>query len=180
MNGKLKKKGLRKPPKQAKRSSREVIVKKRGRPKGSKNKPKEVSKVSKVLRSKAAQEKPKRGRPKGSKNKPKEPVPTPVVVIPEARPIKPSRKNICKPAPVRVEPSRNEKKLSEEHPLVETVKWLMKYMSPNELNYYRTRANRLNMPQTILMANDVLSIFNVQDNEIKKQIKTYFENESNR
>ncbi len=123
--------------------SRPVV--RRGRPKGSKNKPK-LSHTADAVKPAELQQVRRRGRPKGSKNKPKE-----AQVAPPVNPVQEVQ--------------------TEDHPLLKAVKWLEKYMHPIELQYYRTRANKAGVPLHVAMASDVLGFFNVQDPEICKQIK---------
>jgi hypothetical protein len=126
-------------------------VRRRGRPKGAKNKPK-ISNTADAVNPAVApvvQLVRRRGRPKGAKNKPK--------VAQTAIPVEPQ-------LPVQ------EVQL-EEHPLLKAVKWLEKYMHPCELQYYRNRANKAGVSLPVAMASDILGFFNVQNPEICKQIK---------
>jgi len=126
-----------------------IDTKKRGRPKGSKNKPKKpitpaVCEVGK-----------KRGRPKGAKNKPRvdrlcvETKSTAVKLV-KAKPAKP--------------PEAYELLYALAH-------WLEKKMHPSEMQYYRSRATKLGCSIQQAVISDILGFFNVQDLEINKQIK---------
>jgi hypothetical protein len=118
----------------------------RGRPKGSKNKPKDSNPP--VVVDKIAK---KRGRPKGSKNKPKD---SEVEIVTEA---KQSSSLIAAE--------------KEAHPLLQAAEWLEKYMSVVELAHYRRRAAKNEMSLHCAMVHDILGIFNVRDPEICKQLK---------
>jgi hypothetical protein len=159
------------------------LPKKRGRPKGAKNKPKPTTHV-------VAEKRP-RGRPKGAKNKPKEQEAPTVIAIkkPRGRP-KGSKNKIAAPeaskpdvketVPVKVKKRANSVESCEKpiHPLIPAILWLEKTMHPSQLQYYRSRANKLELPQTsattavqTAIASDILGFFNVQDPEICKQVK---------
>jgi hypothetical protein len=138
-----------------------VVQKKRGRPKGSKNKPKSIPATSPVKR---------RGRPKGSKNKPKE-VTSVVSVAPVEPPKKPRVSARVEKSTRQDTPKPATKQGEQAHPLVSAVQYLEKYMSPQEAQYYQRRASRLNLPARSLMVQDILSIFNIQDAELKKTLK---------
>ena len=160
----------------------------RGRPKGSKNKPK-ISHSVDVVRPAVTHQAKKRGRPKGAKNKPKsspavENIKTTTVqkkrirIHTEAEKIseapkkrgRPSKVPQCAASPSRApKPEKNTQ--LEEHPLLKALKWLEKYMHPTEMQYYRSRATKLGVSLHVAMASDVLGLFNVQDPEICKQIK---------
>jgi hypothetical protein len=159
----------------------------RGRPKGSKNKPKALS-----LYLETATEPPKakgrRGRPKGAKNKPKIPQAEPVVKGKRGRP-KGAKNKPREPAPSTLEPAVSRKivvnkkdnivtaaiqsleAVQDNHPLLVAVKWLEKNMHPTEVQYYRGRANKTGVSLHVAMASDLLGFFNVQNPEICKQIK---------
>lgn len=151
----------------------------RGRPPGSKNKPKDIvtAEVGAVIVKKS------RGRPKGSKNKPKDEQ-KPTILEPKKR----GRKKKEQPAVVSEEPKKRrgrppkvkaetqatvvavEDKIKE-HPLLEAVKWIEKSMHHTEVQYYRSRASKAGVTLHVAMASDILGFFNVQDPEINKQIK---------
>lgn len=150
-------------------------TKKRGRPKGAKNKPKTLHQENKP--------KGKRGRPKGSKNKPK---PEKVVVLVKGkrgRPKGSKNKNKsesiqippiaqpCKKKELRVHVTPQALKPSEEHPLFATAKWLAKNMHDAETQHYHRRASRNNVSFDHAVISDILGFFNVKDPEILKLIK---------
>jgi hypothetical protein len=175
-------------------------IKKRGRPKGAKNKPKlpPVAVVDKVL---VEFKKPGRGRPKGAKNKPKLPVQAfsiaaPLIIAADkpkrGRPkgalnkpkvsqpavVSPSIKKRGRP---RKEPPVQEVQVKtpqsvvttelEAHPVLLAAKWIEKHMHPTEVDYYRRRASRNAVSLHSAMVSDILGFFNVQNAEICKQIK---------
>ena len=129
------------------------IPRKRGRPKGSKNKPKYPQPPVKVASIPEAPKK-KRGRPKGAKNKQKT-----EVAIPQ------------KPIAAQAIPATPEMNYCS------SVAWLIEHMSTAELQYYRKRANRLEESLNAVIAADILSFLNVQDPTIRKKIKTHLEND---
>lgn len=133
-------------------------VKRRGRPKGAKNKIKSLEGES-SLPSKVDGEVKRRGRPKGAKNKaspPQEEQAAPRV--------------IASPVVVEAYIANVEDKL-ETHPVMEAAKWLEKRMPVIEVQYYRTRASKQGITLTSAVSLGILSLFNVQDPEIRKQIK---------
>lgn len=138
-------------------NKKDAAAPRRGRPKGSKNKPKNIPVPTppvEVVRK-------KRGRPKGSKNKPKAdstPLPVPVPVAVERKPQRKEVLPVCK-KPVM-------------QPLQDAVCWLLSKMHPSEVQYYRKRASKLELDLEKTMALDLLAFFNVQDQELRKQIKT--------
>jgi len=145
----------------------------RGRPKGAKNKPKDLVVV------KSTTEEPKRrGRPKGAKNKPKLASLLELVKFKpnsEEPPQKKKRGRPSRPASILAAPI-NEKPQPpadslDNHPLSLAAKWLEKNMHPNEMQYYRTRANKNGVSLRYLMVSDMLGFFNVQNSDICKQIK---------
>ena len=126
-----------------------IGTKKRGRPKGAKNKPKHPPAPTERVVVK------KRGRPKGAKNKPRvdrfcaETKPTPEKLV-KAKPAKPP----------------------EAYELLHALAhWLEKKMHPSEMQYYRSRATKLGCSVQQAVISDILGFFNVQDLEINKQIK---------
>lgn len=148
---------------------------KRGRPKGAKNKPKVDNLV-------IVKEKRSRGRPKGAKNKPKQDsilvkakerkssVPC-ISVNPAKKPPGRPRKN-GPPAPAHIKlKGEQENNTKLEHPLLAAINWLEKHMHHNELQYYRGRASKMSSTLHNAIASDILGFFNVQDPEICKQIK---------
>ena len=158
----------------------------RGRPKGSKNKPK-ISQTIEIVKPVTIQQ-VKRGRPKGAKNKPKvSPVTESVkpIVVEKKRSRKPEVEKPSIPPKKRGRPFKIPQSTVpivkaqkpaqdvqlEDHPLLKAVKWLEKYMHPSEMQYYRNRANKLGVSLSVAMASDILGLFNVQNPEICKQIK---------
>jgi hypothetical protein len=148
--------------------------KKRGRPKGTKNKPKlpqKETQLQKRGRPKGAKNKPKvdkvevlakgrRGRPKGSKNKPKsEPKQVPCIA------------QQVKKKELRVHAIPQALKVDEEHPLFTTAKWLAKNMHDAETQHYHRRASRNNVTFDHAVISDILGFFNVKDPEILKLVK---------
>ena len=122
------------------------IKRSRGRPKGSKNKPKET----KIIQNDGVVK--KRGRPKGSKNKTTQPEETlPQVEVSSSF-----------TAPVTTEG---------EHPLITAVKWIEKHMHISQMQYYKSRAVRNETSVHFAMAADILGFFNVQNADILKSIK---------
>lgn len=150
----------------------------RGRPPGSKNKPK-VTSIEVV-----AVVKKGRGRPKGAKNKSKDEQ-KPILQEPKKRernkPEQPTvvleepKKRRGRPPKVKTEQPQVELAVVEDklkdHPLLEAVKWIEKSMHHTEVHYYRSRANKAGVSLHVAMASDILGFFNVQDPEINKQIK---------
>jgi hypothetical protein len=59
----------------------------------------------------------------------------------------------------------------ETHPVMEAAKWLEKRMPVIEVQYYRTRASKQGITLTSAVSLGILSLFNVQDPEVRKQIK---------
>jgi hypothetical protein len=164
----------------------DVVKKKRGRPKGSKNKAKVDNKEIPL------KEIRKRGRPKGSKNKPKNDDSAQISLkgkYPKDTVTK--RPNLChiaKPTGKRGRPKKQdtiqaaphtkteEQKVSvdatlTEHPLFKAIVWLEKKMHHNELQYYRSRASKIGATLQVAIASDILGFFNVQDAELCKQVK---------
>lgn len=121
------------------------VKRSRGRPKGSKNKPKETKIIQKEGEVK------KRGRPKGSKNK--------TTLEEETLP------------KVEVSSSFTPPTTIEEHPLITAVKWIEKHMHISQVQYYRSRAARNETTMHAAIAADILGFFNVQNAEILKSIK---------
>jgi hypothetical protein len=110
--------------------------------------------------------------------------PTPVVVSPP--PAKRTRRTQAEmaaargevkppaPAPVKVAPPAPIDAIAT-HPIIQAAAWIEKNMSTQELEHYRRRANRREIPLKLAMAMDVLSIFSIPaDADIRKQIKTLF------
>lgn len=145
----------------------------RGRPKGAKNKPKELKATDVSVAPR------KRGRPKGAKNKPKEAIPESLVKFKESDKAPNEKKKRGRPRKVVTtatvvvlqQPTVVAANTMDEHPLVLAAKWLEKNMHPTEMQYYRTRANRNSSPLTTTIVGDILGFFNVQNAEICKQIK---------
>jgi hypothetical protein len=138
-------------------------TRKRGRPKGAKNKPKQIQPVVE------SEFKPKkRGRPKGAKNKPKEPsYVAPAAPKPRGRPKKVTVEPVASSQPQET----NHVDTMDDHPLVLAAKWLEKNMHQHEMQYYRTRASRNGVPLNCAIVSDILGFFNVQNADICKQIK---------
>ena len=149
-----------------------AIKRGRGRPKGAKNKPKELRLAA------VSSEPKKRGRPKGAKNKPKDPAEMLVKLKPrEEDPAPGEAKRRGRPrkvVPVAAstqEPVAVEANSLDNHPLILAARWIEKNMHPTEMQYYRTRANRNGTSLVHTMVGDLLGFFNVQNAEICKQIK---------
>jgi hypothetical protein len=179
MTGKLEKKGSEK----TLTSKPDEPARRRGRPKGAKNKPK-VDKVE-------IKEKRPRGRPPGAKNKPKlAPAPEVIVKGKYLRDVNLNNTRTSltpKPLGKRGRPRKNDIKAEapstrevqkavtvqeqKEHPLFTLIAWLEKNMHHSELQYYRSRANRNGVTLQNAIASDILGFFNVQDAEICKQVK---------
>lgn len=172
----------------------DVIKRGRGRPKGAKNKPKTTSSdasedgtTASPLSINAPERLKRRGRPKGSKNKVKlldGETPPPIKLDGEVkrrgRPKGSKNKatlaqethTVPSVTPVSVEasvPVTEDKQ--ETHPVMEAAKWLEKRMPVIEVQYYRTRASKQGITLTSAVSLGILSLFNVQDPEVRKQIK---------
>lgn len=162
MSEKSKKKGLG--TKTQKTTKVEPVVKKRGRPKGSKNKNKSIPNPTP-----AAVQVKRRGRPKGSKNKLKEVKPLeikqPKIKLPRGRPAKKDK------APVQANVPKAPADALEEHPLFVAAKWLEKKMHSSEMQYYRSRAYKNGMSPQYAIVADLIGFFNIQDSELTKQVK---------
>jgi hypothetical protein len=136
-----------------------VPVKKRGRPKGAKNKPKLPASTQEETPVKVSSG--KRGRPKGSKNKPK---------------VTESFNNVAVPiiqeaSVVKVETPKPTPSVVGEHPIVEAIKWIAQNMHSTQVDYYRRRAVRHEVSMHYSMAADLIGFFNIQDPQLLKQIK---------
>jgi hypothetical protein len=137
-------------------------LKRRGRPKGAKNKPKQPTapEVAIVVKHK--------GRPKGAKNKPKtvcvEPNPKPVIKVSQVKQTEKSLQS-KKPAEVKTPPP------PAEHVLLTAARWIEKNMHPSQVQYYRARASRAGITIHHSMISDILGFFNVRECELTKQIK---------
>jgi hypothetical protein len=147
----------------------QVVKRGRGRPKGAKNKPK----VPKPEHSENPSEQSegfslprRRGRPKGSKNKPKE---TSVVLNTPSLPAEVEAKIIYETQASR--PETFVECTLESHPVVTAAKWLERKMPIVEIQYYKTRAGKQGVSVTNAIAMAILGLFNVQDQEIRKQVK---------
>jgi hypothetical protein len=155
-----------------------TLKRKRGRPKGSKNKTKVDAPV-------IIEKKRSRGRPKGAKNKPKHDsspevkikskkhqadASRDIVVVLKKPPGRPKKNNPPAVAPVKVK-NEQEDKYKNDHPLFSAIAWLEKNMHHNELQYYRSRAGKIGATLQVAIASDILGFFNVQDTELCKQIK---------
>jgi hypothetical protein len=142
------------------------IAKKRGRPKGSKNK---VYVQPELAAAQPVAEAKKRGRPKGSKNK------TTLAAVIKSHeslkePVTVTRRPISASTDITtVHPAVQP--IAEEHPLQIAASWIEKNMHPSEVQYYRSRANRTGTSLRCAMMSDMLGFFNVKDTEINKQVK---------
>jgi hypothetical protein len=177
-----------------------VQVKKRGRPKGAKNKPKPPA-TAIVEKELVEVKKPGRGRPKGAKNKPKltamvlrpaaplmmvedkprrgrpkgaknkpKTIQSMEVVAPIKKRGRPRKEHALPQVQVKIEQPKAADTL-EAHPVLLAAKWLEKHMHPTEVDYYRRRASKNGTPLHCAMVSDILGFFNVQNAEICKQIK---------
>jgi hypothetical protein len=136
-------------------------LKRRGRPKGAKNKPKQPTApvVAIVVKHK--------GRPKGAKNKPK-----PACVEPSLKTaIKVSQVKQTEKSPQAKKPEEVKPPPPAEHVLLTAVRWIEKNMHPSQVQYYRARASRAGITIHHSMISDILGFFNVQECELSKQIK---------
>jgi hypothetical protein len=133
-------------------------VKRRGRPKGSKNKLKSLEGESSSP-DKVAGEVRRRGRPKGAKNKA-------TLTLEEHTVPRVSETPVTVQASIVAPEDR-----SETHPVMEAAKWLEKRMPVIEVQYYRTRASKQGITLTSAVSLGILGLFNVQDPEVRKQIK---------
>jgi hypothetical protein len=154
-------------------SSESVVVIKRGRgrPPGAKNKPKS-SCVLAVVCSDTDSLPKRRGRPKGSKNKN-----TPLREETEAaaKPLKKRGRPRKEPAPTdqTVQQSPSQSIESEIHPLLQAAKWIERKMEhPAQVNYYRRRMASMGASMQAVIAIDILGLFNISDSELRKQIKS--------
>jgi len=156
----------------------------RGRPKGSKNKPKILDIALGMLPPELPRIKGRRGRPKGAKNKPKIPGEPPKIKGKRGRPKGAKNKPKAGIVPTTTAPQTEAKKdkpisvaaqaleiTQDNHPLLIAVRWLEKNMHPTEVQYYRGRASKTGVSLHVAMASDLLGFFNVQNPEICKQIK---------
>lgn len=154
----------------------------RGRPPGSKNKPKQQNGTTENGAVFALPAEPKkRGRPPGSKNKPK--LVGASIIVPQgpegnmgpcAGPVSvqvqiPMKQESPHPT---VRTQSEDQDSVDTHPIIEAAKWLEKKMPIIEQQYYKTRAAKTNTPFTQTVALAILGLFNVQDTEIRKQIKS--------
>ena len=138
----------------------------RGRPPGSKNKPKSLTIATTDLGPKRG-----RGRPKGAKNKPKAGVVVEYKCKEQDVPAQAEQPKKRRGRPPKVETEKKASPVSQEcasqdHPLLEAVRWIEKSMHQTELHYYRSRASRAGVSLHVAMASDILGFFNVQDPEI--------------
>lgn len=132
----------------------------RGRPKGSKNKNKAVvAPVIPVIAIKT------RGRPKGSKNKNTQEIAT------QHKPRKQTGSKFPEEVPSNNRVENQSTQINENHPLLSAVRWLERYTHPAELRYYRSRAAKNGTSLHTAMIADILGFFNVQNSDICKQIK---------
>ena len=126
----------------------------------------------------------KRGRPFGSKNKPKQPVDnSPQKAVKRGHPkvnspqeaVKLTRsskltKGQAKIAWTKVVAEETEQDKLQAHTLFTAAKWLEKHMHPSELQHYRGRANRKNVPILHEIVADILGFFNAKDEALLKFI----------
>lgn len=140
-----------------------VLKKSRGRPKGSKNKSVDVVTTTIQGISKG------RGRPKGAKNKPKETDTEEASVLYKKRKQQDSVVPIVKE--VTITPEASTTGMADNHPLLEAVRWLEKYMHHVEMRYYKNRATKNGTSLHVAMMSDILGFFNVQNPEVCKQVK---------
>ena len=146
------------------------IVKKsgRGRPKGSKNKPKAdgLSPLQPTSSFCSIEPKQKRGRPKGSKNKLKAEMGCVTVL---AKPLKKqdSLESLSKETAQSSSNSTKEKT----HPLLIAASWIEKNMHPGQTGYYRRRMSSMGVSMQAVIALDIMGLFSIADNELRKQIK---------
>jgi hypothetical protein len=138
--------------------------KKRGRPKGAKNKPKNIELPQQTAKVKEA--KRGRGRPKGSKNKPKS---EENKILVKSKPRRSQETQEARPSKSEEKSSRQDS--IQEHPLYLAVNWLCSYMHNTQAQYYRARATRNGTSVHEAMLADVLGFFNVQNADILKLIK---------
>jgi hypothetical protein len=145
---------------------------KRGRPKGSKNKPKDPAAIDQAAGGATPTEavKRKRGRPKGSKNKTKLLPEAGTIVAYKKRGRPPKTPQTVVSTDQETKPIQQEQQL-ENHPLMLAARWIEKHMHHAELQYYRTRSNRMSVSLHAAIVSDMLGFFNVQDSDICKQIK---------
>jgi len=148
----------------------------RGRPKGAKNKPKAPileANENPSVHTEGFSVPKRRGRPKGSKNKPKEGVNT------ASTPTPPDQSIVAVSMPVQIEASQAQALQFTEageisvdnHPVMQAAKWLERKMPIVEIQYYKTRASKQSISVTTSIAMAILSLFNVQDQEIRKHAK---------
>jgi hypothetical protein len=131
-----------------------VVVKRRGRPKGAKNKPKIPTSTQEETPAKLSSG--RRGRPKGSKNKPKgDTVKVTAPVLNQEHKLE-----VTKPTTS-----------VGEHPIIEAIKWIAQNMHSTQVDYYRRRAVRHEVSMHYAMASDLIGFFNIQDPQLLKQIK---------
>lgn len=180
----------------------EPLVKKRGRPKGAKNKIKlpTLPQVEGVQPTEV--KKSGRGRPKGAKNKPKTitSVLEPPTIHSELNNVKLRRgrpkgaknkpKNGVVPVMVMAKPRNSpmeetpsepvcgkavlikDKEAAALHPLLEAAKWIEKHMHPGQMSYYRRRVTSMGVSLHTVIALDIMGLFSISDPDIRKQIKT--------
>lgn len=139
----------------------------RGRPKGSKNKPKGTPSADESKPPAVAGR--GRGRPKGSKNKPKTGTTAPTVPQESVQ-----RAPITEKVIVHSFAEDNSELSAEtldNHPLMSAVSWIEKNMHHSQMSYYRARASRTASTLQHVIAADILGFFTIQDAPILKQIK---------
>lgn len=158
-----------------------VLKRGRGRPPGSKNKPKvpqatqpEVKFKTKrkyTKRSKAAEKaapRKKITRAKKSSSLKVSKKPAKLVKIPSAQKTGKAKPGTVVPqTPVSESPPQVD---LTKHPLFIAAKWLEKNMHHTELQYYRSRANKKGTPISVALVSDMLGFYNVQKSDIDKQV----------
>jgi len=144
----------------------------RGRPKGSKNKPKAEGLTPLQPDSSfcLTETKQKRGRPKGAKNKPKNEVGYVAVM---AKPLKKQdrSKEEARSGNETSQSNVNTPREEETHPLFVAAKWIEKNMHPGQMSYYRRRMSSMGVSMQAVIALDIMGLFSIVDNELRKQIK---------
>lgn len=132
------------------------IVKRRGRPKGAKNKPKlDIVQEEKIPIISSG----RRGRPKGSKNKPKQAFLNTTDNLSSIEPAVSPVASTAKSAPTGT------------HPLIDLLNWVEKKTHHTQMQYYQRRASKLELSAKYLMASDILSLFSIQEPELLKTLK---------
>lgn len=137
-----------------------VVIKKRGRPKGAKNKPK-------VLNIEQA-EMPARVKRKYTHKLARPASCVGQSVTPR---VKHKARQVESTQPKASSKHSGKQETVEDHPLFLAVKWLEKHMHHAEVQHYRGRASKSGTTVQMAMMSDILGFFNVQDAELCKQVK---------